>query len=29
MRAIEWSPELMREAGLHRLYWNERTVQAP
>ena len=28
MRAIEWSPELMREAGLRRLYWNERTHQA-
>jgi hypothetical protein len=27
MRAIEWSPELMRGAGLRRLYWNERTHQ--
>jgi hypothetical protein len=27
MRAIEWSPELMRGAGLPRLYWDERTHQ--
>ena len=27
MRAIVWSPELMRGAGLRRLYWDERTHQ--